>query len=295
MGLPWVRGYVARKGWFRFKKGVHLVKVLFYSGKEYPDLDTYGRLPSWEMNNIYTEIRNVMKEFNNLNLGIEFKVLSYYFSYEEAVPDYGCSYIVYYWEPGFTGRAKPYPLDRFIIELGLFEGMSRDTVNRVVWHELKHALGFAHKYQENHNLLYTPILRGWKVDREPNEDTVQTFKTVYDVDSKYKIKGNVLGGYHFGEVYVRKHHWRKRKRLWLYQTTIDINGDFELRPDKLPRKFWLYVCDKYVNQEYGSSTICYRKLGKFRRKDLEEAGGMLVWKDIEFDREAIDWEDMEKD
>ena len=292
--LPWWYKTQTYNNYWRMNNGIYSYKVLFYEkdNDPYSCKDKFPLLLSDNYLITKDDFINIVKEafnqINNLGFGLTFNCIGY----DSTDTDIAFNMsdndntLVYYWNWNYGGLSAPFSKTGFGIKLDLINKGRKEWYIGCIRHEMTHVLGFAHKGIKN-PFKNTSIIEGYKIKKEMTEDTIHGIDTIYNINTPYKIYGNVTDKnlYEFGEAYLID--WKNK--LIRYQAPIDSNCYFEFRLRKRIRKFKVLVCSKESNYLYGETIRfnethgkCLTLSNKYADIDLGEIkliNGAKNWED----------------
>lgn len=264
--LPWKFQHIpyTYPTFWKINLGVYNYKVLFFEqeGHSYSCKDKFPLTLS--DNTIISKdefveiVKEALESLNSLNLGIKFNCIGYETTDREHIAfdmKDGINAITYFWNYKWGGFAGPMSKSEFGIKADLIHKGRREWYIGVLRHELLHCLGFTHKDNNIKSLKTTSIITGTENKGEFSLDSIHGLKTIYNIQTKYKITGGILNfnmySYDYIEAFIV--NW-ETKELY-YQSPVDINGDFEFRLDKPIKYFKLFILGKEKNKYYRFNKI----------------------------------------
>lgn len=241
--LPWHRKTENYKNYWHMDKGNYPYKIFFYE----KDGDVYSCKDKFPITctdktvftkDTFTEYtKKALAQINDLNMGISFE----YKGYESTDRDDlaflmrdGINAIVYYFNYKWGGLSAPFSRTEFGIKVDLVNNTRKEWFIGCLRHEMTHALGFAHKDDDFKGITKQSVINGLNGLGEFSSDTIHGIKTIYDVESKFVINGEVdMDGFDGAQIFI---YDSKTKNI-LYQSPIDARGYFEFRLDYKIKQF----------------------------------------------------------
>lgn len=273
---PWIRDYTMREydKFWKILPATYEYKVLFFE-KEGHAQSTKDKFPiTLSDKTICTKddfvkiVQEAFEPINSYNLGLNLKYAGYDITDKENIAfdmQDNVNAITYFWKPTTGGLAAPMSQKGFGIEAYLGDRIGKDWYIGVLRHEFTHCMNFTHKDIYFKGLSHQPVISGLDGKGEFTADTLHGFKTLYGVDSKFKIIGIVEDfnekNYEYIEVFVTD---RKTKEI-LYQSPIDWDGYFEFRIDLPLKQFKILVVGKEKNKYYRYKITKKHKLNRWHK------------------------------
>jgi len=271
--LPWHRKTEKYGGYWHMNKGEYPYKIFFYE-KENDKYSCKDKFPiTCPDKTVFTKdsfveyIQKALKQINEMNLGITFNYLGCESTDSDDLAFLmkdGVNAMVYYFEPQWGGLSAPFSENEFGIKLALINNVRKEWFIGSIRHEMAHALGFDHKDDNYKGITKQVVINGFDNLGEFTADTIHGIKTVYDIESKYIINGNIkdTNGLENLQVFI----YNAKTKEILYQSPVDSTGYFEFRLDYPIRKFNVLAIGKKEQQYYFGKLSKHRTLGRRRGK-----------------------------
>lgn len=219
-------------------------------------------------------IQKAFEPINKTNLGITYKFVGYENTDNDdlafLIKD-DINAIVYYSNVSWGGLSAPFSKSEFGIKLNLISKIHKEWFLSSLRHEMTHALGFAHKDIDFQGLKGQIVINGLDGLGEFTADTIHGIKTVYNIDSKFIINGNItnINSLENSQIFI----YNARTKNIMYQSPIDSNGYFEFRIDNFIKKFNILAIgkenDKYWYGKLSKNKALKKKIKNYRFDELK--------------------------